>query len=273
MKASAKYCALAILAFAGCTFEVHQDRITLDPPVLMMGTGESKTINVRFLGGKSEDVEWYSSAESVASVSAGVVKGLASGTSLITARTVGKGLMAECEVTVREQSEMVAGVKVEPSEVTLYLGDRLQLEATVLPTTAVNKNVNWTSSADSVATIGYTGYLTTWAEGTAVITATTEENGFTAECKVTVLPPYVHVESISIPNEIEVKVGESVTLTPVIVPENATDQRVVWHSYDESIVTVSDAGVVTGISVGMMYIDVTTVEGNKRFKSLVYVRD
>lgn len=273
MKTMAKICCCLLLALAGCITEVHQDRITLDPPVLLLPTGGSKTINVRFLSGKTEDVEWYSSAENVASVSGGEVKALAPGTSLITARTAGKGLMAECEVTVLEPSQMVAGVTLSPSDTTLYLGARMQFDATVLPSTALNTDLTWTSSVDSVATVGYTGYLVTWKEGSTVITVTTDEGGFSASCNVTVLPPFVHVESISIPTEIELKVGESLTVTPVILPEDATDKRVLWHSYDESIVKVSEDGVITGVSAGMMYIDVTAVDGELRFKSLVFVRE
>lgn len=273
MKASAKYFMAAILALAGCTLEVHQDRITLDPPVLMVKTGESRTVKVNFLSGKQEDVEWYSSAESVASVSGGEVKGLSSGTSVITARTVRTGLLAMCEVTVREPSQIVSGITLDPTEVSLYLGDRLQLNATVLPSTAVDQSITWTSSDNSVATIGYTGYLVTWAVGSAIITATTGDGGYSASCKVTVLPEFIHVESVSIPSELEIKVGQSVTLTPAILPENATDKSITWQSYDESIVTVTQEGLVTGISAGMMYIDVTAADGGLRSKCLVIVRN
>lgn len=263
----------ALLALWGCASEVHQDRITLDPPVLMLKTGESRTVGVNFLSGKKEDVEWYSAAEGVASVSGGVVSGVSSGTSVITAKTVPGGLLAMCEVTVLEPSEMVSGISLDKSELTLYLGDRIQINATVLPSTALNRSVTWTSSDNSVATVGSTGYLVTWAVGSAVITATTAEGGYTASCKVTVLPEFIHVESVSIPAELEINVGQSVTLTPVILPENATDKSITWQSYDDGIVTVSQEGVVTGVSAGMMYIDVTAADGGLRSKCLVFVRE
>lgn len=57
------------------------------------------------------------------------------------------------------------------------------LTATVSPANAGNQNVTWTSSDPSVATVSATGVK----KGTATITVTTEEGGFTASCAVNVV--------------------------------------------------------------------------------------
>ena len=55
------------------------------------------------------------------------------------------------------------------------IGDQQQLNVTVLPTSAVNKNVEWVSSDENVATVSTTGLVTATGNGRAVITATSQD--------------------------------------------------------------------------------------------------
>ena len=85
-----------------------------------------------------------------------------------------------------DESETVSGVTVLPATTTVGVGATTQLFATVEPICAGNKNVSWSSSDPSVATVSQTGVVTGVEIGTATITATTQEGGFTATCDVTV---------------------------------------------------------------------------------------
>ena len=73
----------------------------------------------------------------------------------------------------------------------------------------------------------------------------------------------VHVTGVSVsPENATTTVGESsLKLTATISPGNAPEQGVTWSSSDESVATVSYAGVVTGIAAGTVVITVTTVDG------------
>ena len=109
------------------------------------------------------------------------------------------------------------------------------MTATVSPSNASDKTVIWSSSNEQVAKVDASGKVTTVALGEAVITAKAGEK--TAACKVTVKP--VPVASVTLDQTmIEIKIGESVTLTATVGPENATDKTVNWSSSDPSVATV-----------------------------------
>jgi uncharacterized protein YjdB len=67
-------------------------------------------------------------------------------------------------------------------------------------------------------------------------------------------------------------VGSTETLTVTVIPDNATNKRVTWISDDPYIATVSQSGTVTGISEGITFITVTTLDGGKRRSCYVNVR-
>lgn len=81
---------------------------------------------------------------------------------------------------------VVRGVSLDRSALTLIEGGTAQLTAKVEPIDATNKKVTWSSSASDVATVDASGNVTAVAEGTATITATTDDGGKTATCTVTV---------------------------------------------------------------------------------------
>ena len=81
---------------------------------------------------------------------------------------------------------VVRGVSLDRSALTLTEGGTAKLTAKVEPIDATNKKVTWGSSAPRVATVDASGNVTAVAEGTAIITATTEDGAKTATCTVTV---------------------------------------------------------------------------------------
>ena len=82
----------------------------------------------------------------------------------------------------------VESVTLDKTTATIEVEEALQLKATVLPMEAANKNVVWTSSDATVATV-VDGLVTGLKEGTTTITATSEENSeIKATCEITVEP-------------------------------------------------------------------------------------
>lgn len=80
----------------------------------------------------------------------------------------------------------VTGIDLDQSAVEIEPTQGRQLTATVSPANATNKTVSYLSSNSEIATVNSAGLVTGIAEGTATITVTTHDGGFTATCTVTV---------------------------------------------------------------------------------------
>ena len=80
----------------------------------------------------------------------------------------------------------VTGLSVSPTILTVGVGDTESIVANVVPVNATNKSVTFTSSDEAIATVNAQGVVTGVADGSATITATTDDGGFTATTAVTV---------------------------------------------------------------------------------------
>ncbi|MFI3288580.1 MAG: fimbrillin family protein [Rikenellaceae bacterium] len=89
-------------------------------------------------------------------------------------------------IPVDPDETLVWSIALDESELKLSaVGDTFQLTATILPTTAADKSVTWTSSQESVATVSESGLVTAVGTGTVTITAKSV-NGKLATCTFTV---------------------------------------------------------------------------------------
>ena len=80
----------------------------------------------------------------------------------------------------------VTGVTVAPTSATLKIRERIQLTATITPDNASNKGIVWSTSNANVANVTAGGVVIGVAQGTATITATTNDGNKTATCAITV---------------------------------------------------------------------------------------
>jgi len=89
-------------------------------------------------------------------------------------------------VTATFTAIAVTGVTLNKTSTSISVGETETLTATVAPANALNKEITWTSSNTSVATVSE-GVVTAVAAGSATITVTTTDGNFTATCAVTVV--------------------------------------------------------------------------------------
>ena len=158
----------------------------------------------------------------------------------------------------------VTGVTLDKDSLTLTEGNTAQLTATVKPDNATNKNVTWTSSDETVATVT-DGLVTALKEGTATITVTTEDGSKTATCAVTVTAATVPVTGVTLSQTQASlyynRTPNTLTLTATVAPDNATNQAVTWTSSDSTVAAVDQNGVVTALARGTAVITATAADG------------
>jgi len=133
----------------------------------------------------NKTVAWKSTDSSVVSVEDGGIVAINPGTAQIIVTSIDSRQTATCTVTVTEPFTPVEGITVDQSEVNVSVYTTHQLHETVLPENANNKNVTWTSS-DTLIVKVKNGLITAIKTGTAVITVTSEDGGYSALCDVLV---------------------------------------------------------------------------------------
>lgn len=259
-------------AYATCkvTVVVLTTGIVLSSDTESLWVGDSITLKatVTPVGATDKSVTWKSSNTKVATVTSdGVVVAKAGGTCVITAENSG-GQTASCYIDV---SEKVSGVELSTKAKSMYVGEISSITATVLPSTATNKQVSWSSSNTSVATVSSSGEIKALKTGTATITVKTKDGGYKASCTVTVHSK-VNVTGISLDrNSVTVNVGKTYQLVDMISPSNASEKSVTWSTDNKKVATVTSKGVIKGVKAGTAIITVKTVDGGYTAKCKVTV--
>jgi uncharacterized protein YjdB len=164
----------------------------------------------------------------------------------------------------------VTGIELSDTTAEVEKGKTIAINANITPADATKKSVTWTSSDTSVATVS-NGVVKGVSTGTATITATTKDGGFTASCEVTVISNPVTGIKLS-DKTIEIGMDNTAKLTATVYPSNASDSSVVWETSDSAIATVSEDGTVTGLNYGKATITATTVDGGYTAKCIVKVK-
>ncbi|HBC92980.1 MAG TPA: hypothetical protein DCZ10_08810 [Pelotomaculum sp.] len=163
-------------------------KVTLDKTTATIKVGSTAQLTATISPSKAanKNVTWSSSDTAVATVSdTGLVTAVAPGTATVTVTTADGGKTATCVVTVQAATAAATGVSLNKTTATFDPGATEQLLATVTPGTA-DQSVTWKTSDSRVATVNSVGLVTAVAPGTANITVTTKDGGFTATCAVTV---------------------------------------------------------------------------------------
>lgn len=153
---------------------------------IVKGATETLVATVTPPDAENKAVTWASDKPAVAKVDQnGKVTAVDGGTANITATTVDGKKVATCVVTV---TVPVTGVTLDTSAITLEIDGTQKLVATVAPINATNKKVTWKSDKPEIATVDQEGTVTGIADGTANVTAETEDGKKVATCAVTVNP-------------------------------------------------------------------------------------
>ena len=240
---------------------LNKSEITLE----LIGDTEQLFATIEPAKATNKGVSWTSSHTNVAEVNNdGLVTAKGEGESTITVTTDDWGCQASCQVTVPKQPPViipVTGISLDVTDAMLYAGGTLQLNATIEPDHATNKQVKWSSSEYNVANVNFSGLVTASDFGETTITVTTVDGSYTATCKVKVEIPVAAVSFRM--GKVEMILGETQMLTATVFPLNAGNRNVSWSSTNEAVAIVDGEGMVTSKSIGESVITVTTENGEK----------
>lgn len=270
---------------ATCRIDVTEEIIEAEdivisptgPQTLQPGEELQLTATISPENATNKSVIWSSDDRDIAMVDAtGLVKAIDEGVAIITA-SIGK-LTATCKLTVAREIIEVTSVEITPEgPITITEGEELQLTATIAPENATNKEVTWSSSDKTIATVSETGLVTAIAAGEATITASAGEasdeivitveqpstpvvtvpdgwivNGNTATYKVSTIMDFDLV--VTFENE----VCKTVRFTTLTRESRATDIEAVFPE------SVLDAFTITGRGT-VATIDLLLVAGCKEY--------
>ena len=230
--------------------------ITPNPVSLPSGTTQALTVTGVYTDGSTANLTvsttFTSASPSVAAVSAsGVIQGVSVGSTNVTATV--QGVSATVPVTVTAAA--LSSIAITPAAPSLALGLHTQLMATGTytdgSTANISSQVQWTSSAPSVATISSTGVLTSVSTGSSTVTAAL--NSLTQSVPATVTA--AALQSIAVmPAGASIPLGLSQQMQAIGTYTDGTTQdvtsMVTWSSQTPSVGVVSSTGVATGVTTG-----------------------
>lgn len=258
--------------------DVFVTGVTLDRKEALLKVGEALALKATVLPqtAANNEVTWTSSNINVAAVDRGIVYAKAQGTAVITVRTIYGGYTDTCKVTVSSNVNIpVTGISLDKTNIKLEIGKAVTINARIIPLNATNKNVIWSSSNPKIAYVDTKGVVVGISKGTAIITARTEDKGYTAASIVNVVEKNsyeVPVTGIKLNKTAMVmKIGEDERLTAIISPLHATNKNVSWKSEDTTIASVDNSGLVKALKQGLTKITATTEDGKYSASCSVYV--
>lgn len=181
---------------------------------------------------------------------------------------------AETEPQVEEpqaaQIVPIEQIYIAPNKTQVTVGDEVTAKLVIAPEDATREAVQWNFDSDKAEIVSGAGTetvtLKTKAAGTleltAVVTVSAEKN-LTDSAKISIGVAPVSAKSVEIAgwDREYLKVGEEVTLSATVLPEEAADKTVKWTSSDESILTVDNTGKVTATGQGIATVRVETMTG------------
>ena len=252
---------------------IYVSSVSVSPSYVNLTVGEwyhEATAEVYPSNADDTGIIWCSDNDNVASVnpSNGYIYAKASGSARIYATATDGSDCSDYLIVTVSAILPVSSIVLSQTRVTLEEGEDTALCATVFPHNATNQSIRWSSSNSCVAEVNpWTGHIYAVTVGSTIIQATAcDGSGATGECIVEIKPKTIKVTSISMHLTNQIVATKTGTLVPTVLPDNATNKKLLWESSNEKIATVCD-GVVYGHSAGNVTIKAMATDGSGVYAS------
>lgn len=165
----------------------------------------------------------------------------------------------------------ITSIILNKDKLTLIENESEVLTTTISPDIATDKTIVWKSADETIASVDENGKVTALKVGETTVMATSSDGKVSASCMVTVKA--IEVSKITLDkSEIALEEGETFQLKATVLPENATQKEILWSSENQSVATVSAAGLVTAVKKGTVYIVAKSIDGKRSAKCKVTVK-
>ena len=237
--------------------------VSVTPYAPMLSIGETQTLqaSVAIESGMSTAVTWRTSDPAVASVSqSGQVAAVSLGTVTITAVSVADTMRkGTAVVTVYP---VVRDLSVSPEAVAIFPVQQINVDANVSAEGSLSRAVSWRSANPTIAAVSASGTITGVSSGQTVVTAISlADTTRRANVAVTVLPP----PAIAVfPLAAKIAIGDLKPLTVTLNVDPGLSTAVTWRSSNSTVASVSQSGVVIGVSHGNATITAVSVADTGR---------
>lgn len=197
------------------------------------------------------DWSWTVGDDSIATVDDnGIITGIKGGDTIVVVSSADGKMTAKCPVTV---SQPLMAIRMDDIDLQTNGQSSATVNYTLVPADTTEDNVTLSVDDESIARL----------DGNRIIAVNNGETKITATCgivktsaKVTVT---TKVEQIALSKtEGVLTVGNSVTVTATVTPDNATNTTINWTSSDEKVATVDSNGKVTAVAAGNATITATS---------------
>jgi uncharacterized protein YjdB len=174
------------LASVALTVITPVSSISLNVPTLLLNPNQTSQLvpTILPITASNKNVNWLSSNTNVATVSnTGLIRALRTGNTTIRSTTVNQSKIASVSVTVNSP---VTGITLNVSTIRIRINTNGRITPTIIPPTASNTSIVWSSSNTRICTVNALGVIRGIVRGSAIITARTVDGGKTATVNVTI---------------------------------------------------------------------------------------
>lgn len=248
----------SVQAFCNVTVLKAVSGVSLDIDAKEMYVGENYRLTylVTPSDASTPQVTWTSTNTSVVQVDGtGMLTAKGVGQAEIIIKTVDGSYMDLCTIVVKQKP---TNVKLSLANLTMNAGEYFYLDAVLTPANSTKEGLVWECVDTNIATVSESGRVTAKNAGQTIVMVKTE-NGATSYCKLTVLEAVTGLKLE--PDKATLDVGERLKLTPIFVPETASNTEVTWSSSDDAIASVDKNGEITAKQGGVVVIQCQSDDG------------
>ncbi len=217
-----------------------------------------------------QDLVWKSSAPQIASISAqGLLSAHQNGSVTVTAITQdGSGVQGTAVIQLQNQALLTTNLQLQAAGGATGINvanGSLQLTPIFTPSGATNQNLVWRVDAPTIAIIDQNGLLRALRNGSITVSATTQDgSGIVASISLLISNQPIATSSLQIVASSTAisTVRDTLQLSTLFTPTNATNTAVSWHSSNPLIATVSNDGILSAVSDGVVTITALAQDGS-----------